>query len=339
MSATSLQAQVLATLRHELRVIQPYLDDPQVQEVMINHPGSVFIERAGQTEQVDVSFAPESLHSLIVTLSNANDKSATSLLDARLPGLRLAATLPPVAVHGPAIAIRRHSSVQFTFEDYIRRGAFTPTQATLQRASARLNESSVGQGGQALADWLLALVRAKINFVITGSTSSGKTAFLNMLAQHIGDDERVVTIEDTQELQIRVPNWLALEANPTLGVDVRALVRHALRNRPNRILVGEARGSEFFDILDAYNTGHPGSAVTFHSNSAAQALPRLENMIRMAPEASNWPLHDLRAQIAATFGYVIHCANVNGVRGPVEILAIRGCESGQYLLESVFRRQ
>jgi pilus assembly protein CpaF len=121
-------------------------------------------------------------------------------------------------------------------------------------------------------------------------------------------------------------------------VDVRALVKHALRNRPNRILVGEGRGAEFFDILDAYNTGHPGSAVTFHSNSAAQALPRLENMIRMAPEASNWPLHDLRAQIAATFSYVIHCSNVGGIRGPVEVQAIRGCHNGQYQMETLFQR-
>jgi pilus assembly protein CpaF len=334
---SSLQQQVLAALRHELQVIQPYLDDPLVQEVMINNPDTVFIERAGRTERVDVTFDKNSLHSLIVTLSNHNDKATTHLLDARLPGLRLAATLPPIAVHGPALAIRRHSSVQFTFEDYIASGAFTPSRNTWSGTQA-LDDSHVHEGGDALSDFFMQLMRAKINFVITGSTSSGKTAFLNMLAQYIPEWERVVTIEDTQELQIKVQNWLAFEANPTLGVDIRALVKHALRNRPNRILVGEARGQEMFDILDAYNTGHPGSAVTFHSNSAAQALPRLENMVRMAPEASNWPLQDLRSQIASTFSYVIHCSNAGGIRGPVEVHAIRGCDKGQYQLETLFQR-
>jgi Flp pilus assembly CpaF family ATPase len=219
----------------------------------------------------------------------------------------------------------------------MRAGAFTPTRNAASAAQV-LDDTRIHLGGEALADFFVRLMQARINFVITGSTSSGKTAFLNMLAQYIPEWERVVTIEDTQELQIKVLNWLAFEANPTLGVDIRALVKHALRNRPNRILVGEARGPEMFDILDAYNTGHPGSAVTFHSNSAAQALPRLENMVRMAPEASNWPLHDLRAQIASTFGYVIHCSNAGGIRGPVEVQAIRGCDNGQYQLETLFQR-
>ena len=337
MNNNSLQAQVWQGLQNELHVIQPYLDDPLVQEIMINNPQTVFIERAGRTERVDVTFDKDSLHSLIVTLSNHNDKAATHLLDARLPGLRLAATLPPIAVHGPALAIRRHSSVQFTFEDYIRTGAFTPSRGTSSGAQA-LDDSRAHEGGEALSDFFMRLMQSKINFVITGSTSSGKTAFLNMLAQYIPEWERVITIEDTQELVIKVANWLAFEANPTLGVDVRALVKHALRNRPNRIVVGEARGLEMFDILDAYNTGHPGSTVTFHSNSAAQALPRLENMIRMAPEASNWPLQDLRAQIAATFSYVIHCSNSSGIRGPIEVQAIRGCHNGQYELQTLFQR-
>lgn len=335
---SSLQQQVLMALRHELQIIQSYLDDPLVQEVMINDPATVFIERAGRTERVEgISFDPDSLHSLIVTLSNHNDKATTHLLDARLPGLRIAATLPPVSVRGPALAIRRHSSVQFTFEDYMRAGAFTPSRNAASAAQV-LDDSRIHEGGEALADFFVRLMQSRINFVITGSTSSGKTAFLNMLAQYIPEWERVVTIEDTQELMIKVANWLAFEANPTLGVDIRALVKHALRNRPNRILVGEARGLEMFDILDAYNTGHPGSAVTFHSNSAAQALPRLENMVRMAPEASNWPLHDLRAQIASTFRYVIHCSNAGGIRGPVEVQAIRGCDNGQYHLETLFQR-
>lgn len=335
--------QVLQTLYHELKPLQGFLDDASVQEVMVNSPKAIFVEKMGKTFKVDVELAPESLRSLIVTLGNSNVKSTRVIMDARLPGLRLAATMPPVGIHGPALCIRRHANVHFSVDDYITSGAFSPSQTrggadALGRREA-IEGQGISEGGQALAGFFERLVRMRENFIVTGSTSSGKTAFLNMLVQFIPSDERVVTIEDTSELSLPVPNWLAFEAHPEHGADVRALVKHALRNRPSRIIVGEGRGAEFFDILDAYNTGHPGSTVTYHSNSAAQALPRLENMIRMAPEASNWPLHDLRAQIAATFGYIVHCSNAGGVRGPSEVLAIRGCTDGQYELNSLFRRQ
>jgi len=334
----TLSRQTLNVLEHELRAIKQYLDDPLVQEVMVNNPRTVFVERAGQTLRVDAQITEDGLRSLIVAMSNANEKTLTPLLDARLPGLRVAATLPPVAVHGPALCIRRHATVRFGFDDYLASGAFTPKAIGHDEAGHALEDAGIGEGGLALAEFFKALMAARLNFLVTGSTSSGKTAFLNLLAQHIPARERVVTIEDTAELQLDVENWLAFEANPALGVDVRALVKHALRNRPNRIIVGEGRGAECFDILDAYNTGHPGSTVTFHSNSAAQALPRLENMIRMAPEASNWPLADLRAQIAATFSYIVHCSHVDGIRGPAEVLAIRGCQDGRYQLQSLFQR-
>lgn len=339
----TLGQQVLQTLRHELMPLQPYLDDPLVQEVMVNHPGAVFVERQGRTERVEVAMAADSLKSLIVALGNNNTKGSRTIMDARLPGLRLATTLPPVAVHGPSLCIRRHANTRFSMQHYVDSGAFNPsTQQKAKEVQARrayIEGGGIAQGGHAVARFLQRMVEQRETFIVTGSTSSGKTAFLNMLVQYIPSNERVVTIEDTSELDVPLPNWLAFEAHPQSGADIRALVKHALRNKPNRIVVGEGRGGEFFDILDAYNTGHPGSMVTYHSNSAAQALPRLENMIRMAPEAGNWPLHDLRTQIASTFAYIVHCSNVSGVRGPTEIVAIRGCTNGQYQLEPMFQRE
>lgn len=338
-STRDLLVQAERVLAQELAPIKVYLDDPAVQEVMINRPDRVFIERNGQFERLELTISEDKLVSAITTLSNVNRKGVTPVLDCRLPGLRIAATLPPVAVQGPAMSIRRHSARAFTLDDYVASGAFSRSGgADAHEEPLKALAGEAAAGGDALKAFFEAMIRARINFIVSGSTSSGKTAFLNALARLIPADTRVLTIEDTAELTMHVDNWLAFEANPVFGIDVRSLVRHALRNRPNRIWVGEGRGAEFYDILDAYNTGHPGSAVSFHSDSAAMALPRLENMIRMAPEASNWPLADLRRQIAATFKFVIHCTHQGGRRGPSEVMAIDGCTDTGYLTRTVFRR-
>jgi len=338
-SAASISAQAERILALDLKQIKAYLDDPLIQEVMINDPKNVYVERSGHFHKVDISFSAAQLESAITTLCNVNGKSKQLVLDARLPGLRIAATLPPIAVHGPSMCIRRHSSRLLTLADYEAQGAFSAMdiQDTGQRGAPEL-EQKLHLGGAHVSHFLRWLIDSQQGFIVTGSTSSGKTAFLNCLAQLLPQDIRILTIEDTQELQIQVPNWVALESNKDHGVDIRSLVRHALRYRPNRIWVGEGRGAEFYDILDAYNTGHAGGAVTFHSNSAAMALSRMESMVRMAPEANNWPLLDLRRQIANTFSYVLHCANDAGRRGPTEILAIDGVEGDRYLTRSLFRR-
>ena len=267
--------------------------------------------------------------------------SKSPIMDCRLPGLRIAATLPPVAVHGPAMSIRRHSSQTFTLESYVERGSFNPTVDVSRKvgSSNRPSDETVGRGREGLAEFLKWMVQSKCNFIVSGSTSSGKTALLNALAAYIPADDRVLTIEDTAELKMKVLNWLAFEANQTYGVDIRALVRHALRNRPDRIWVGEIRGAEACDMLDAYNTGHPGSTVSYHSDTAALALSRLESMVRKAPEAANWPLEDLRRQIASTFKFVVHASKLEGQRGPSEVIEITGIENGQYITRSIFKKQ
>lgn len=340
-------AQLLRTaqelLRTHLRQVYHHLDNPEVQEVMINSPTNIWLERNGEYERLDIEISAAALSSAITILGNLNRRDITQVMDCRLPGLRIAATLPPVAVHGPSMSIRRHSARSFTLDDYLASGALDPRrnieQQVLASDSERPSDEAVAAGREGLAAFLAWMVRARVNYMITGSTSSGKTALLNALATLIPAADRVVTIEDTAELQIQVPNWVSFEANAASGIAIRDLVRHTLRYRPNRILVGEIRGAEAFDMVDAYNTGHPGSSVSFHSDSAELGLSRLENMVRMAPEATNWPLADLRRQIAATFRFVVHASNVRGHRGPTEVIEILSAHEGGYRTRSLFKKQ
>lgn len=332
-----LQARATEVLKQHLAPIMSHLDDSSVQEVMINHPESIWIETSGRYKRLPVSISEQALLSAITVLCRLNNKGADHVVDCRLPGLRIAATRPPVATNGSSMSIRRHSARTFELDDYLASGAFAPSsRPTLE---GRPTVDALEHGGAALVDFFRWLIKSRSNFVVSGATSSGKTAFLNALGQHIDPAERVITIEDTQELRLSVPNIVNFEANAALGIGIRDLVRHTLRYRPNRIWVGEIRGAEAFDALDAYNTGHPGSAVSFHSDTARAALSRLENMVRMAPEASNWPLTDLRRQIAATFRFVIHAGHTGGVRGPVEIMEVLGLdEVANYQTRTLFQR-
>lgn len=327
-------------LRAHLGVLYQYFEQPDVQEVMINSPSSIWLERNGQSEKLPVTVDAQSLESAITVLANLNQKGTTPILDARLPGLRIAATLPPVSPT-PSMSIRRHSARVFQLVEYETSGSFDPFLAPRVRSvcTPRPSDAEVAAGKHGVHAFLRWVIESRSNFVLSGSTSSGKTSLLNAMAEAIPHDERVLVIEDTSELRIQAPNHVCFEANTARGITIRDLVRHALRYRPNRILIGEIRGAEAFDMLDAYNTGHPGSAVSFHSDSPELSLARLENMIRMAPEAANWPLDDLRRQIAATFRFVIHCTSFEGKRGPTEIMELLGAEKGGYRTKTLFRRR
>ncbi len=329
-----------ALLKSHLGKVYEYLNDPSIQEVMINSPENIWVERSGQYEKLDLTIKEETLRSAITLLANLNSKGTTSLLDCRLPGLRVAATLPPVSPGGPSMSIRRHSARNFTLDDYLQAGALDKVvRVRLGSAGVRPTPEEVEAGGVGLVKFMDWMVKSRANFIVSGSTSSGKTALLNALAGCIPDADRVIPIEDTSELRITVPNFTSFEANAANGVQIRDLVRHALRYRPNRIFIGEIRGAEAFDMLDAYNTGHPGSGVSLHSDTAQLALPRLENMIRMAPEAANWPLDDLRRQIASTFRFVLHASNVGGKRGPVEVMELLAAKAGGYHTQTLFKKQ
>jgi len=271
--------------------IEPYLHDPEVTEIMVNAPDEIFIERHGRLEQVEATFrdAQHILHiieRIVAPLGRRVDESVP-YVDARLPdGSRVNAIIPPLALKSPVLTIRRFSATPFTLKRLI-------------------SYSSVDTG---MARFLQICVRARLNILISGGTGSGKTSTLNALARCIPEGERLITIEDTAELQLSANNLVTLEARPPNiegqgEIPIRTLVRNALRMRPDRIIVGEVRGPEAFDMLQAMNTGHPGSLTTVHANSPTDAVQRLESMILMAN--LELPQPAIREQIASALDLII----------------------------------
>jgi len=335
--------QALLILRTHLKPIVPFMDDAAVQEIMINRPDSIWVERAGQMlHQEGCQIAPASLDTALNLIGNLNGKPHMAVMDARMPGLRIAAARMPTSIHGTSMSIRKHSVNRISLDSYLARGAFDvqpqdPKQVQINREVIQMLDG-MRSGGSAVRDFFQWVIESRTNIILSGATSSGKTTLLNALTEAIPAEDRIVTIEDTAELRIGVPNYVSFETNESEGITIRHLVRLALRYRPNRVIVGEVRGAEAFDLLDVLNTGHPGSAVSFHSDTSDLAPARLESMIRMAPETQNWPLSDLRRQIAATFRFIVHAQRVGGSRGPKEIREILGVKDGAYVTRLLFSK-
>src|SRR5687767_10266306 len=306
-----------------LRPIEDLLCDPAVTEVMVNEGGRrVFIERRGLLEPVDGRV----LESRNLTVAVKNIARACGdeiselqpLLDARLEdGSRVAAMFPPCAVGGPALTIRKFTR-RYTLGELVQIGTLTP----------------------AIADRLVGAVRAQQNILVSGGTGTGKTTLLNALAAHIPNNDRVILIEETSEIHLNKPNVLRLEARraqaalgqeaPLPPVTIADLLRASLRHRPDRILVGEVRGSEAFDLLQALNTGHLGSMSTIHANSSEQALTRLAHCVLTANVGL--PHRSTREAIALAIHVVVHIARRDGRRQVTEVLTIRGYEIGRALV-------
>ena len=271
--------------------LEPLFRDPTITELMVNATDSVYVERDGKLERTDVQFSSDehifSIISHIVGKAGRRIDEANPYVDARLAdGSRVNAVVPPLSVRGPILTIRRFPAVPYTLDVLLEHGS--------------LSEN--------MAHFLRAMVRAKRNILISGGAGSGKTSLLNALAHCIPHHERVITIEDAAEMRIHHPHVLSLEARPPNlegrgEVPVRLLVKNALRMRPDRIIVGETRGGEALDMLQAMNTGHQGSLTTVHANAAEEALLRLETMTLMAD--LNLPLTAIRAQIASALHIVI----------------------------------
>ena len=305
-----------------LGAIAPLLRDERVSEVMVNGTRGVWVERDGRVEPTQIRFrdAEEILvliERLVAPLGRRIDL-AQPLVDARLPdGSRVHAVIPPIAIQGPVLTIRRFSARPFDPDDLVRTG-------TASDAEVR---------------WLVAAVRERRSILVSGGTSSGKTTTLNALAFAIGDAERIVTIEDAAELRLPQPNVVGLETRPAsvegLGtVDTRTLLRNALRMRPDRILVGEVRGGEALDMLQAMNTGHRGSLTTAHASSAYRALLRLETMALMA--GVDLPLSAIQEQIRRGIEIVIHQERgTDGRRRIVEIAEVDPDTGTGYTLRPV----
>ncbi|MFB5762844.1 CpaF family protein [Paenibacillus medicaginis] len=307
-----------------LDVLQPLVDDPGISEIMINSHTELFVEREGEVMRLPVAFESrerlEDIIQMIVAGVNRIVNEASPIVDARLKdGSRVNIVLPPIALKGPTMTIRKFPAAPLTMEDLIRKDALSAEAAEL----------------------LQQLVHSKYNIFISGGTGSGKTTFLNALSQFIPASERIITIEDSAELQITtVPNLVSLETrNPnTEGkgeVSIRDLIRSALRMRPNRIIVGEVRGSEALDMLQAMNTGHDGSLSTGHSNSVSDMISRLETMVLSGAEL---PLGVVRQQISSSIDIFVHLSRLRDrSRRVLEISEVIGYQNGEVVLNSLFR--
>jgi pilus assembly protein CpaF len=289
--------------------LEPLLRDPAVDEVMVNGPRAVFVERGGRLEPAPVAFGSEAelrhvIERILAPLGRRVDEAAP-LADARLPdGSRVNVIIPPLALDGPILTVRRFRRAGFTAAELVEQGTLTA----------------------ALRGFLAGAVRARVNLLVSGGTGSGKTTTLNALSAFIPAGERIVTIEDAAELRLQQPHVVRLEARPANlegrgEVSIRALVRNALRMRPDRIVVGEVRGAEALDMLSAMTTGHDGSLSTIHAGSPEEALRRLETLALMADVAL--PLAAVREQVAGAIDLVVHQARgPGGKRRVVEVAEV-----------------
>ncbi len=290
--------------------LEPLLRDPEITEVMVNGPTSIFVERAGRLTQVDARFADDAhvLHVIDRILSPLGRRidEASPMVDARLPdGSRVNAIIPPLSLDGPTLTVRRFGARALSAKDLVTRESLTPEMLTLLRAA----------------------VRAKRNILVTGGTGSGKTTTLAAIAAFIPSAERVITIEDAAELRLTLPHVVRLESRPaslegTGAIPIRALVRNALRMRPDRIVVGECRGGEVVDMLAAMSTGHEGSLSTLHASSPDDAVRRLHTLALMGDV--ELPYAAVADQVAHAIDLIVHQARLgDGSRRIVEIAAVR----------------
>jgi pilus assembly protein CpaF len=304
--------------------IERYLDDPTITEVMVNGTDGVYIERAGQLELTDARFFSEQhvlrvIDRIVAPLGRRIDESSP-MVDARLPdGSRVNAVIPPLAIDGPQLTIRKFGQRVLTLPDLVELGTTTPQ----------------------VADFLAACVLGRMNILISGGTGSGKTTLLNALSSMIPASERIVTIEDAAELKLQQHHVIRLESRPPNiegrgEVRTRDLLRNALRMRPDRIVVGEVRGAESLDMLQAMNTGHDGSLSTLHANSPRDALSRVETMVLMA--GFDLPVRAIREQAASAIDVLVHIARGrDGVRRITRVAGIDGMEADTIVLSDVFR--
>lgn len=317
-----LKRELFASIR-KLDVLEEFLADNSITEIMVNGPNNIFVEKNGQIGRENVRFeSPEKLSDVIqqiVAKVNRIVNEASPIVDARLEdGSRVNVVMPPVAVNGPILTIRRFPDEPFSIADLL-----------------RLDSVS----GEAAA-FLEKLIKARYNIFISGGTGSGKTTFLNVLSNFIPSQERIITIEDNAELQIRnIPNLVSLETRNAnvegcREVTIRDLIKTALRMRPDRIIVGEVRSQETIDLLMAMNTGHDGSLSTGHANSAKDMLTRLETMVLMGMEM---PLTAIRRQIASAVDIIVHLGRLRDhSRKVLEIAEVIGYVDGEIVLSSLY---
>ena len=304
--------------------LEPLLADPTVSDILVNGPDEVFVERAGRLEDTDVKFRDDDhllriIDRIVVGVGRRIDES-TPLVDARLPdGSRVNAVIPPITLDGASVSIRKFSKIPFDLERLVAIGSMTTD----------------------LAKVLEGIVACRMNIIVSGGTGTGKTTMLNAMSRAIGHTERIVTIEDAAELQLQQRHVVRMETRPaniegTGEITQRNLVKNALRMRPDRIVVGEVRGGEAFDMLQAMNTGHDGSITTVHANTPRDAVSRLEQMIGMS--GMDLPVKSIRGQIASALDAIIQIKRfADGTRRVVSVQELTGMEGDVVTMQEIFR--
>lgn len=303
--------------------LEPLLSDPAISEIMVNGPDAVFVEKKGRIQRVQTRFNDDAhlrkvIDKIVSRVGRRIDESSP-MADARLPdGSRVNAIIPPLALDGSTLTIRRFATVPLQMSDLLSKNALTPEMAQL----------------------LAGLVQAKSNVVISGGTGSGKTTLLNILSSYIPTNERIITIEDTAELQLQQEHVVRLETRPPNiegkgEVSIRALVKNSLRMRPDRIVLGEIRGGEVIDMLQAMNTGHDGSLTTVHANTPRDALGRLENLVGLG--GMNLPMKALRQMISSAVHVIVQATRLSdGSRKVTSIAELSGMEGDVITLQEIF---
>jgi pilus assembly protein CpaF len=321
------------------------MESDAVNEIMINSFGNYFVESRGRISRVDVKLSENAIDAAIRSVMAINSKDTSYIMDARLPGLRVACAMPPVAVHGPMMTIRKHATQRYSLADYVSQGSFSRQgvgRKTLQSNERSEIESAASNGGEHLARFISWAIKSHKNILVAGGTGSGKTTLLSSCLMEIPENERIITCEDTNEITLSQPNIVQFEAYSVPNgaqITIRDLIRVCLRSRPDRIVVGEIRGAEAYDFLDAMNTGHSGSLCTIHADSAFLALRRLESLIRMSPTSANLPLRDMRGSIASAIDYVIYQSRDGRIRAPEQVIAIDGIsDDGDYEWHEIYNR-
>ncbi len=314
--------EIFNTLRR-LDILQPLIEDDAISEIMVNGHDRIFIEKNGKVEQIALQFASkkrlENVIQKIVSSVNRSVNTASPIVDARLyDGSRVNVVLPPIAINGPILTIRKFKKVNYSLRDL--------TQMNM------LDEAT--------ASYLVKAVAARKNIFISGGTSSGKTTFLNALSGCIAKEQRVISIEDSAELKLdHLPNWVRLEtrnanAEGSGQIRIKDLIRTSLRMRPDRIIVGEVRGDETIDMLQAMNTGHSGSLSTGHANSIRDMLKRLETMVY---SGKDMPIESIRQQIGSAIDILVHLERqADGSRKLVTVVELVDYVAGEYRLDTVF---
>jgi len=303
--------------------IEPLLEDKNISEIMINAKDQIYIEKNGKLEKTDLRFFSDTsvlnaIERIVSTVGRRVDESSPTV-DARLKdGSRVHVIIPPLAIKGPTITIRKFSKIPYTIKDLIRFGSLTEN----------------------MAEFLKIAISTRKNIIVSGGTGSGKTTLLNVLSSFISVDERIITIEDSAELKLDQPHVVPLEARPPNiegkgAITIRELVRNALRMRPDRIIVGECRGGEALDMLQAMNTGHDGSLTTLHANSPRDALSRLETMVLMS--GMELPLKAIREQIRSAINLIVQQTRFkDGTRRVAAISEVQGIEGDTIVLQDIF---